>query len=195
MLGNRPRLSCVSSTALLSHWGRQLLKDMMSLGTDFETHAIWQGYVEDPAAKDFIARKARIIALSKAQGTRQSTLFTSLEIPWEFHTRAVPRSLVGLISCKKVSVWGFLWVRKVWFAFAQQTFAPEPFGERQKASCFEKPTRSVPEIWGRMYNVLPRSAKGTRNGTRSQIPVQPRKGTKKLVSSNFAKILKYESSD
>jgi hypothetical protein len=50
---------------------------MTSLGTDFETHAIWQGYVEDTAAKDFVARKARTIALSKAQGTQQSTLFTS----------------------------------------------------------------------------------------------------------------------
>jgi hypothetical protein len=47
---------------------------MTSLGTDFETHAIWQGYVEDPTAKDFVARKAHIIALSKAQGTQQSTL-------------------------------------------------------------------------------------------------------------------------
>jgi hypothetical protein len=28
-----------------------------------------EGYVEEPAAKEFIARKARIIALSKAQGT------------------------------------------------------------------------------------------------------------------------------
>ncbi len=37
---------------------------MVSLGTDFETHAIWQGYVEDPAAKDFVARKACTIALS-----------------------------------------------------------------------------------------------------------------------------------
>jgi hypothetical protein len=45
-----------------------LLEDMTSLGTDFETHAIWQGYVEDPAAKDFVVRKARTIALSKAQG-------------------------------------------------------------------------------------------------------------------------------
>jgi hypothetical protein len=81
----------------------------MSLGTDFEMHAIWQGYVEDPAAKDFVARKAHTIALSKAQGTQQSTLFTSLEmIPWGFHTQAVLRSLAGLISCKKVSVQGFL---------------------------------------------------------------------------------------
>jgi hypothetical protein len=42
---------------------------MTSLGTDFETHAIWHGYAEDPAAKGFVARKARIITLYKAQGT------------------------------------------------------------------------------------------------------------------------------
>jgi hypothetical protein len=40
---------------------------MMSFGTDFEMHAIWQGYVEDLAAKDFVARKARTIALSNAR--------------------------------------------------------------------------------------------------------------------------------
>jgi hypothetical protein len=101
-LSNRPRLSRISSTALLSRWGQQLLKDMMSLRTDFETHALWQGYVEDPAAKDFVARKARTIALSKAQGTRQSTLFMSLEIPWGFHTQAVLHSLAGLMSRRKV---------------------------------------------------------------------------------------------
>jgi hypothetical protein len=39
---------------------------MTSLGTYFEMHAIWQGYVKDPTAKDFVARKAHIIALSKA---------------------------------------------------------------------------------------------------------------------------------
>ncbi len=125
----------------------------MSLGTDFEMHAIWQGYVEDPAAKDFVARKARTIALCKADGTQQSTLFTSLVILWGFHTQAVLRSLAGLMSRKKVSVWVFLWVRKVWFAFAQRTFAPETFGKWQKASCFKKPMHSVPEIWGCMYKV------------------------------------------
>ncbi len=113
-------------------WGWQLLEDMAPLRTDFETHAIWQGYTEDPAAKAFVARKAHLIALSKAWGTQQSTLFTSLEIPWEFHTQAVLRSLVGLMSREKVSVQGFLWVRKVWFAFVQQTVAPETFGKRQK---------------------------------------------------------------
>ncbi len=41
--------------------------------TDFEMHAIWQGYVEDPAAKDFVARKAHTIALSKVQGSCPKT--------------------------------------------------------------------------------------------------------------------------
>jgi hypothetical protein len=50
-----------------------LLKDMTSLGTDFEMHAIWQGCVEDPAAKDFVARKAHTIALREAQGSSHKT--------------------------------------------------------------------------------------------------------------------------
>jgi hypothetical protein len=46
---------------------------MTSFGTDFETHAIWQGYVEDPTAKRFVARKARTIALRKARGSCHKT--------------------------------------------------------------------------------------------------------------------------
>jgi hypothetical protein len=46
---------------------------MTSFVTDIETHAIWQGYVEDPAAKDFVAWKACTIALSKAQGSFHKT--------------------------------------------------------------------------------------------------------------------------
>ncbi len=53
--------------------GTLLLKDMTSFVTDFETHVIWQGYIEDPAAKDFVARKARTIALNKAQGSCHKT--------------------------------------------------------------------------------------------------------------------------
>jgi hypothetical protein len=36
-------------------------QSMMFLRTDFEKHAIWQGSVEKPAAKDFVARKVRTI--------------------------------------------------------------------------------------------------------------------------------------
>ncbi len=50
-LSNQLRLFCVTSTALLCHWGQKSLEDMTSFATDFETYAIWQGYVEDPAAK------------------------------------------------------------------------------------------------------------------------------------------------
>jgi hypothetical protein len=46
---------------------------MTSLGTDFEMHDILQGYVEDPAVMDFIARKARTIAMSGAQGSCHKT--------------------------------------------------------------------------------------------------------------------------
>ncbi len=47
-----------------------------------------------------------------------------------------------------------------------------------RASCFKKPTRFVPEIWGCMYDILAQSANGTRNGTRNWILVQPRKAQK-----------------
>jgi hypothetical protein len=70
-------------------------------------HAIWQGKVWDSTAKDFVAKKAHTTALSKAQGTPQSTLFTSLKIPWGFLIQAVLCSLAGLMSRKKKSVQGF----------------------------------------------------------------------------------------
>ena len=110
MLSDQPRLLQVTSTVLLSTWGRQLLKDMMSLGTDFETHAIWQGYVEDPAAKVFLARNARTIALCEAHINQpNSRIGNPLGIP----SRAVLRSLAGLMSREEVLVQGFLQVRKV----------------------------------------------------------------------------------
>jgi hypothetical protein len=75
-------------------------------------HAIWQGYVEESATKDFLARNARTIALSKAQGSCHRTrdnqpFFTSLEIPWGFLTQAVLHSLAGLMSRKKVELEDF----------------------------------------------------------------------------------------
>ncbi len=64
-----------------------------------------------------------------------------------------------------------------------------------RASCFGIPMHSVPETRGCMYVVLAWSANGMTNGMRNWIPVQPRKVQIKLVSSDFAKILEYESSD
>jgi hypothetical protein len=42
---------------------------MTFLGTDFEKRAKWQGSIEEPAAKDFVARKVRTIECNKVQGT------------------------------------------------------------------------------------------------------------------------------
>ncbi len=86
---------------------------MTSFATDFETHAIWQGYIEDLAAKDFVARKARTIALSKAQGSCHQT---SDNQPIHKFGHPFGDSIPGLYcvawlrprSHKKVSVRGFL---------------------------------------------------------------------------------------
>jgi hypothetical protein len=47
---------------------------MMFLGTDFETYAKWQGSVEEPAAKDIVARKIRAIELNKVHGTNWNAI-------------------------------------------------------------------------------------------------------------------------
>jgi hypothetical protein len=62
---------------------------------------------------------------------------------------------------------------------------------RQKAESIllQETMGAALEIWGHMYDVLPCSAKGTRNRMRNRIPRQPKKGAIKLVSSNHAKIL------
>jgi hypothetical protein len=68
-LSDQPQLTRVTPTALLGSWVLQSIEDVTSLGTNFDTHAKWQGYVEEPAVKDFVARKVHTIALSKVQGT------------------------------------------------------------------------------------------------------------------------------
>ncbi len=56
-------------------------------------------------------------------------------------------------------------------------------------SCFEKLTHSVPGTWGCMYDILPWSAKGMRKQNKNLDSCAAKKGAKKLVSSDFAKIL------
>ncbi len=157
-------------------------------------HAIWQGCVESPAAKDLYQGRPTLSPWAKHEEAviRQATinLFMSWEVPWGFHTRAVLRSLARLRSGKKVSVWGFLRERKVWIAFSltdvcsrnlwQKTEKGKFTGSEAttrfpRAPCFKKPTHSVPETWGHMYDILAWSANGMRNGTSNWIPVQPRK--------------------
>jgi hypothetical protein len=65
---------CVTPTALLGIWVLQPIKGMMSLGTDFEKRAKWQGSVEESAAKDFVAREVHTIKLTKVQGTSSNAI-------------------------------------------------------------------------------------------------------------------------
>ena len=74
MLNDQPRLRCIIPTVLLGTWVLLRIKDVMSLGTDFEMHANWQWFVKEPAAKDFVARKVCTIELSKVHGTHWNAI-------------------------------------------------------------------------------------------------------------------------
>jgi hypothetical protein len=61
---------------------------MTFLGTDFEKLAKWQGSVEEPAAKDFVARKVCTIEWNKVQGTIWNA------IKCKEHLRSRPEAVV-----------------------------------------------------------------------------------------------------
>jgi hypothetical protein len=88
-LSDQPQLRRVTPTVLLGSWVPQPIKDVTSLGTDFEMHAKWQGSVEEPAAKDFVERKVRTIELNKVQGTHWNT--NKCKEPLGNHPEAVVR--------------------------------------------------------------------------------------------------------
>jgi hypothetical protein len=68
-MSDQSQLTRVTPTALLGNQGQRPLKHITSLGTDFETHAYWQGYAEEPTTKEIVAREACTIALSNVQRT------------------------------------------------------------------------------------------------------------------------------
>jgi hypothetical protein len=110
---------------------------MTSFVTDFEMHAIWQGYVEDPAAKDFVARKARTIALSEARGswhkTRDNQPIHELGYPFG---DSIPGlycvAWLGQGHARKCQSGDFCEKERYELCSVQRTFAAETFGKRQK---------------------------------------------------------------
>jgi hypothetical protein len=75
-------------------------------------HAIWQGYIEDPVAKDFVARKARTIALSEARGSCHKTSNNQPYIQvWKSLGDSIPElycvALLGLGHARKCQFEGF----------------------------------------------------------------------------------------
>jgi hypothetical protein len=167
---------------------------MTSFMTDFETHAIWHGYIEDPAAKDFVARKTHTIALSKAQGSCHKTSNNQpYSQVWKSLEDSIPKlycvAWLGLGRARKCQFKDFVRKKVMNHVQSNGRLHQKPLAKGGKgkftsneattrfpqASCFEKPMHSVPETWGRMYDILARSANGMRNGMKNQIPVQPRK--------------------
>jgi hypothetical protein len=110
---------------------------MTSFVTDFETHAIWQGYIEDPTAKDFVARKARTIALSKAQGSCHKISDNQpYSRVWKSLGDSIPElysiAWLGLGHTRKCQFEDFGERERYDSCSVQQTFAPETFGKRRK---------------------------------------------------------------
>ncbi len=67
MLSNHPQLMHVTPTVLLGSWVLQSIEGMTSLGTDFEKRAKWQGSIEEPTAKDFVARRSALLNGTKCK--------------------------------------------------------------------------------------------------------------------------------
>ncbi len=73
-------------------------------------------------------QSARKLSSDKQQST-YSRVWISL---WWFHTQAVLCSLAKPHSRKKVSVWGFLWERKIWIMFSPTDVHSRNFGQKAK---------------------------------------------------------------
>ncbi len=119
----------------------------------------------------FVARKPALLPWSEAQGSCQKT---SDNQPYSRVWISFGDSIPGLYCVAwlmQESVSLRLFVRKKGMSPVQSNGRSQqkPSAKRQKrenstvvmllpgyqqASCFEKPTRSVPETWGRMYDVL-----------------------------------------
>jgi hypothetical protein len=171
-------------------------------------HAIWQGYAEDPAAKDFVARKARTIALSKAQGSCHKTSNNQpYSRVWKSLGDSIPKlycvAWLGLDHARKCQFKDFYEKDRYELCSVQRTFSPETFGKIRK--------REIHRYWG--YYQVPTSillwethafcarnmgahVQGTslewqwyKKQDEKLNSCAAKKGAKKLVSSNFAKIL------
>jgi hypothetical protein len=94
---DQPQLTRVTPTAFLGSWVLQPIEDMTFLGTDFETHANWQGYIWEPAAKDFVARKVCTITWNEVQGTQWNAIKCQERL-WNHPEAVVRQATINLNS-------------------------------------------------------------------------------------------------
>ncbi len=119
----------------------------------------------------FVARKVHTIALEQSVSKKaviwQATinLYSRVGYPWWFYTWAVRCSLANARKCQLED---FCEKERYESCSLQRTFTADAFRRRRKREkstvvmllpdshehlAFEKPTRSVPETWGHMYDV------------------------------------------
>jgi hypothetical protein len=108
---------------------------MTSFVTDFEMHANWQRYVEDPAAK--VVRKAYTIALSEARGSCHKTSDNQpYSRVWKSLGDSIPElycvAWLGLGHARKCQFEDFCEEERYESCSVQQMFTPETFGKRRK---------------------------------------------------------------
>jgi hypothetical protein len=163
----------------------------MSLGTDFEKRAKWQGSVGELAAKDFVVRKVRTIKWNKVQGTiwnaikckeclrshpeavfRQATINLNLQV-WKSLGDSFPKLYSvdlaeAYVTQENVSL-EILHEKKRYDSQSpngrshEKPLAKGGMGKESRylflyqvpsSVLLRENTSTVPEIWGRMYNVV-----------------------------------------
>jgi hypothetical protein len=133
---------------------------MTSFMTDFETHAIWQGYVEDSMANRFVARNASTIALSKARGSCHKTSNNQpYSRVWKSLQNSIPElycvAWLGLGYARKCQFKDFGEKERYYLCSVQRTFAPETFGKRRKRE-YSPVVRLLPGSHKRLASRNPR---------------------------------------
>ncbi len=186
------------------HWGSRCKGNHCKGGPHYQIEQSARNSLEHKQVPRALGESSR----SCRQTSNNQPLFTSLIIPWGFLAWAVLCWLSGgLCHTRKCQFKDITWEEKVWFAIAQQTFAWETYGKRQNGE--RKPVLilvpgSCERLASRKRVMCARnmglyiqcwSTKGMRKWDKKLDSRAAKKGPKKLVSSDCAKILEKESND
>ncbi len=94
-------------------------------------HYCFEQSVRDPLERDQV-RITLGICPEAVIGQATINLIHEFGTPLRIPYPSCIALLSGAYVMRESWAWGFLWVRKVWFTFAQQMFSPETFSERRK---------------------------------------------------------------
>ncbi len=186
------------------HWGTRCKGFCCEGGPHYWTEQSARNPLECEQAPRALGESSR----SFHQTSNNQPLFMSLEIPWGFLAWAVLCWLSGgLCHARKCQFEDIMWEEKVWFVIAQLTFAWETFGKRQngerklvlilvpgsrKCLASRKGVMCARNMGAHIRHQI---TKGMRKWDKKLDSCAAKKGLKKLVSSNCAKILEKASSN